>query len=127
MAMLTWPTPLVQSREVGDGRSLLKTRGPIACGGACRPRAWETDATARCTAKRAESEGDVPLPNAFATFVTDHPPLFFSRAVDTSSDCTVLVHYVLSSAASAPLSSPRSGARCFLGMTPPVRLSISCR
>ena len=76
MAMLTWPTPLVQSREVGDGRSLLKTRGPIACGGACRPRAWETDATARCTAKRAESEGDVPLPNAFATFVTDHPPVF---------------------------------------------------
>ena len=69
MAMLTWPTPLVQSREVGDGRSLLKTRGPIACGGACRPRAWsETDA------KRAESEGDVPLPNAFATFVTDPPP-----------------------------------------------------
>jgi hypothetical protein len=59
MAMLTWPTPLVQSREVGDGRSLLKTRGPIACGGACRPRAWSER---RCSYPEVGENVTAPTP-----------------------------------------------------------------
>ena len=72
MAMLTWPTPLVQSREVGDGRSLLKTRGPIACGGACRPRAWsETDSQEGRVRRRCAA------PKCFRDFRNRPPPLIF--------------------------------------------------
>ena len=76
MAMLTWPTPLVQSREVGDGRSLLKTRPDRVWRRVPSERSERDRRDSSLHAKTAESEGDVPLPNAFATFVTDHPPVF---------------------------------------------------